>query len=491
VCGATLWWERKFKFLEWIYVAWLAVEAFLSCLFGVPSLSHTHTNTHTYTHICIYICLFTLFNRVCYETEINLPCKILEIDMSSGAVLVKRLVVKDGAKNCLWISPDELVGNCRETARPNPKKGFDDFLCLETSTARRISCSAPTAAQQEGTCNSSYTTNKQYYSSQASLEIPASWHSSDGRSTPSLRRVSDNLPSEFQVGPREEDVRRQNISDLALNGPPSEARTIADIGAPSALGNFNFIPADSAIIDLTDESSEHANVSTELEQALPPSPPSHSAPHSFSYEQLDTNNRFETHPRMAMSSSPMTSMGGPILFSSTVAAACNTASSTIYPSNLSAIQIELNLFRRHGMALEILMSATDLPTMVASLQYVKSMQQRNVPLGPTALEVVTEAEMTSRALMEDALLRQMTLPIYSGGKGYNIRHAGMILCQMEPILGSNLGGLRTPSMDVVILLSLGLTSLEALDILPYIQKFEDDILAKTLSIKRQLAKIIL
>jgi hypothetical protein len=425
--------------------------------------------------------LFTpFFNRVCYETEINLPCKILEIDTSSGAVLVKRLVIKDGAKNCLWISPDELVGNCRETARP--KKGFDDFVSLEASTARRISCSALAAAQQEATCNSPYTTKKPYFSSQTSLEIPASWHSSD-----------DNLLSEFQVGPREEDVRLQNISDLALNGSPSEARTISNVGVPSAFNNFNFIPAGGDIIDLTDDSSEHDYVNTELEQALPPSPPSHSAPHSsFSYEQLlDTNNRFDIHPRMAMSSSPMTSAGGLMLSSSAATAACNTASSSIYPSNLSAIQLELNLLRRHGMALEILMSTTDLPTMVASLQYVKSMQQRNVPLGPIACEVVTEAEMTSRALMEDALLRQMTLPIYSGGKGYNIRHAGMILCQMEPILGSNLGGLCTPSMDIMKLLSLGLTSLEALDILPYIQKFEDDILATTLSIKRQLAKIIL
>lgn len=135
------------------------------------------------------------------------------------------------------------------------------------------------------------------------------------------------------------------------------------------------------------------------------------------------------------------------------------------------------------------MSATDLPTMVASLHYVKSMQQSNVPLGPTALEVVTEAEMTSRALMEDALLKQMTLPIYSGGKGYNLRHAGMILCQMEPILGSKLGGLHTLSIDITKLHSLGLTSSEALDILPYIQKFEGDIIAKTLSLKRQLALI--
>ena len=447
------------------------------------TFSHKHTHTHTHTH-------YTFFYRVCYETEINLPCKILEIDISSGAVLVKRLVLKDGAKNCLWISPDELVGNCRETARPNPKKGFDDFLSLEASTAKRISCSALGAAQQEDTCNSSYITNTPYNSAQASLEIPASGHSSDGRSIPSIRWVSDNLLSEFQVGSREEDVRRQNISDSALNGPPSEARTISDVGAPSTFNNFNFIPADSDIIDLTDDSLEHANVSTELEQALPLSPPSHSAPHSFSYEQLDTSDRFETYPRMAMSSSRMTSIGGPMLSLSTATAACNTASSTIYPSNLS-IQLELNLLRRHGMALEILMSTTDLPTMVASLQYIKSMQQKNVPLGPTALEVVTEAEMTSRALMEDALLRQMTLPIYSGGKGYNMRHAGMILCQMEPVLGSNLGGLCTPSINLMRLLSLGLTSLEALDILPYIQKFEDDILAKTLSIKRQLAKIVL
>jgi len=430
----------------------------------------------------------------------DLSCKILEIDISSGAVLVESLLVRNGVKNCLWISPDDLVGNFRETARL--EKGIEDVQSHE-SIGSIISCSALSrigqsregfaVPQQEVTGSNSQYTKKQYVSSQTvDLEMPPSWYSSVGKLSPSLR-ASDSLRSEFQVGPRDEYVRVLNTTDLTFSGLSSEQRIKSDIGVNSTFNNeiskhssstnsLNSTSGGKEIIDLTDEILEHADVSnTLLKEELPPSS-SHSAFLPIPFELLDTNNRSDPFSRTFA-----TSVGGPMLSSFAAASAItsNSAFPPVFPS--ATIELELNLLKRHGIALEFLMSATDLPTMVASLHYVKSMQQSNVPLGPTALEVVTEAEMTSRALMEDALLRQMTLSILSGGRGYNLRHAGMILCQMEPILGSKLGGLHTLSIDITKLLSLGLTTSEALDILPYIQKFENDILAKTLSIKRQLA----
>jgi len=438
---------------------------------------------------------------VCYEREMDLSCKLLEIDIASGAVLVES-ILRNGVKNCLWISPDDLVGNCRETAKL--KKGINDVQSHESicsiipcSALSRIGKSRESFAepQQQVIGNSQYTKKQYVFPQTADLEMPPSWYSSVSKLSPSLR-ASDNVRSEFQVGPREEYVRVQNITDLTLNGPSSEQRIKSDIGANSTFNNeilkysssinsLNSTSGGREIIDLTYEILEHADVSnTLLEEELPP-PSSHSAFLPIPFELLDTNNRFDERIFT-------TSVGGPMLssFAATAAAPAIT-SNGVFPSVCpsTTIPLELNLLKRHGVALEFLMSATDLPTMVASLHYVKSMQQSNVPLGPTALEVVTEAEMTSRALMEDALLKQMTLPIYSGGKGYNLRHAGMILCQMEPILGSKLGGLHTLSIDITKLHSLGLTSSEALDILPYIQKFEGDIIAKTLSLKRQLALI--
>jgi hypothetical protein len=153
------------------------------------------------------------------------------------------------------------------------------------------------------------------------------------------------------------------------------------------------------------------------------------------------------------------------------------------------IQSEVDLLKQHGMALETLMSTTDIGTIVSTLQYIKRMHQRGIPVGPIAAKLVSDAERTSRALMEDKFLRHMTAPIYSGGNGYNLEHAGMILCRLAPVLGPNLGRLDSPILDSTKLLNLGLNRVEVLDTLPFIQSFEDDILMKTLSFRRQLANL--
>ena len=153
------------------------------------------------------------------------------------------------------------------------------------------------------------------------------------------------------------------------------------------------------------------------------------------------------------------------------------------------IRLELDLLKQHGMALEILMSATDLGTILATLQFIKRMHQRGIPLGPAAAKVVSAAEMTCRVQMEENFLRYMTASISSGGKGYNASHAGMILCRLAPILGPTLGRLDAPSVTSTKLQSLGLERDEVFDILPYIQKFEDDVLMKTILFKRQLISV--
>jgi len=165
------------------------------------------------------------------------------------------------------------------------------------------------------------------------------------------------------------------------------------------------------------------------------------------------------------------------------------SSSSALSHSGASIQSELDLLKQHGMALETLMSTTDIGTIVSTLQHIKRMHQRGIPVGPTAAKLVSDAERTSRALMEDKFFRHMTAPIYSGGNGYNLQHAGMILCRLAPVLGPNLGRLDSPTIDSTKLLSLGLNRVEVLDTLPLFQSFEDDILMKTMSIRRQLANL--
>ena len=153
------------------------------------------------------------------------------------------------------------------------------------------------------------------------------------------------------------------------------------------------------------------------------------------------------------------------------------------------IRFELDLLKQHGMALEALMSATDLGTILATLQFIKRMHQRGIPVGPTANKVVSAAEMTCRVQVEEKFLRHMIAPVSSGGKGYNASHAGLILSRLAPILGGTLGRLDSPLVTSTTLLNLGLDRDEVFDILPYIQKFEDDVLMKTLSLKRQLSNV--
>ena len=108
-------------------------------------------------------------------------------------------------------------------------------------------------------------------------------------------------------------------------------------------------------------------------------------------------------------------------------------------------------------------------------------------MGPTATKVMSDAELTSRAMMEEAFLSHMTAPIWSGGKGYDILRAKRILCRLAPVLGSNLGRLDSPIIDSAKLMILGLSGTEATGLIEFIQKIEEDILRKNIDFKRQFA----
>lgn len=146
---------------------------------------------------------------------------------------------------------------------------------------------------------------------------------------------------------------------------------------------------------------------------------------------------------------------------------------------------DLNLLERQGFALELLVASTDLPTFAASLQHVKSLH-RNTPLRPGIAKIVSDAEVRCRALMEESFLRHLTVPCAYGGLGYTFGHANSILFLLRPVLGSNLG---LDAIDMARLLDLGLSSAEALDLLPYIREMKDEILTTTYAISRRLLNV--
>jgi len=472
---------------------------------------------------------------ICYESEMKLPCKIIKIDEKCGAVLVESIKALDDGTNHLWISPDDLVGNYEVSKIANDRKGRnmtkslnvnpDDVQSNQSSnikTTEQIGQISPNHAAliqetidltqedeyeltQEHECEShhgllhpltaSQNSNDfhfrsksqfrpeprgQYFtanssSAQTSPEMATSWYTSMGITDPSYQ--ASNIGSTFLPDRK---------TQMTFNNERSRASTVADVC--KSLSSVSDFPNNeyNRGRDFGNQNLHDSKFTRSIRRQS--SNPKRTQPDflRFADENLRVRGNSNITSSMVASATLDASVRAQIL-SDRFAIMASSSSALLHSS--ATIQSELDLLKQHRMALEILMSASDVGTVVASLQYVKRMHQRGIPVGPTAAKVVSAAEMTSRVLIEDTFLRHMTAPICSGGKSYTVSHAGMILCRLAPILGPNLGRLDSPTVDPTRLLSLGLDRDEVLDILPYIQSFEDEILMKNLSFKRRLTNL--
>jgi hypothetical protein len=448
-------------------------------------------------------------HRICYERELKLPCKIIKIDETCGAVLVESLRAQDGGIN-LWISPDDLVGNHEVSKIPNMTKSVngnpDDVQSSQSRNTR--------TTEQIGHTNPHYVSpveetidlteedeNESYPDSLQSRTACQKSNDFNFSSKPEFRlqRRGQSFTAKSSFAQRRPDIP---TSRYTSTGPSCQVPDIRSTFLPNIETQMTFSNERSMSSSVADVCRSLSSVS-----GIPNN--EYNRGRHFGNQNLCYNNftnsiqnqqsllertqqnfgargNLDTTSSIGASATLDAYMGAQML--SDRFATMGSSRSALLHSG-ATIQSELDLLKQHGMALEILVSTTDVGTIVATLQFIKRMHQRGIPVGPTAAKLVSDAERTSRVLMEDKFLRHMTAPIFSGGNGYNLQHAGMILCRLAPFLGTNLGRLDSPMVDSTKLLSLGLNRVEVLDILPFIQSFEDNILMKTLSFRRQLANL--
>eukprot|EP00536_Pseudo-nitzschia_multiseries_P007421 jgi/Psemu1/17955/gm1.17955_g len=329
-----------------------------------------------------------------------------------------------------WISPDDLVGNYEFSSSSDIKNGNSVQSCSIDAH------SAGTAAVQQTTID--LTQDDECQSHQISTLTS---ESSKVLSDPHLISETDSNPA--TVNP--------SAAQAIFQMPTSWYRSMG-IGNPSSR-------------------THDVRSKSELEGVSESSPPRY----------------IYTENLLTADSSPVSEPGS-IPTSLDFPVGGQTLQDTYARMNESVtIQMKLNLVKQHGMALELLMSSrNDIATIMACLQYIKRIHRRGIPVGPMARKLVSSAETTSQLLMEDMFLKNMTEPLFLGGRGYSISHAKMIHCRIWPILGSNLGSLDSPSVNVTQVLRMGLNAIEATDAFSCIQRLEDDILLKSITLKRQL-----
>lgn len=435
----------------------------------------------------------------------KLPCKIIKIDETCGAVLVESLKSQDNGIKRLWISPDDLVGNYEYSKTSNCRKGRKLMKSVSVK---------PTALRRRYEQKMAQIPPKSVSSAQVAIDLTQDDEfEEDPEVSDPLKAYQKSLDRHFgsKLESRLEQRDQSFISSSGLleramsrNSLPGSLRSGLDIRSTSLpnTGQLTFDNERFAAPTVPDVRKTLTSVSGLLggdyrNQSLYDIKLANSVQRQSSllgrtqpamFRFADENMRARSNLSL-----PSTARAPGILDASLRAQTLSNrfpmmgTSGSALPQSGGNIQSELDLLKQHGKALEILMSARDLGTIVATLQFIKRVQQRGIPVGPTAAKLVSEAEMKSRALMEDTFLRHLTSPTHCGGKGYTRTHAGMILCRLAPVLGPNLGRVDSPPIDSARLMSFGLSRLEVLDILPYTQSFEDDILMKTLSCKRQLA----
>jgi hypothetical protein len=405
---------------------------------------------------------------ICYEREKKFACRLLEIDEMSGAVLVQKLLVQRAKPE--WISPDDLVGNYQIPKRKKERKsrnvtklrskqdhvGTDQCTPSETSenSGQDEHCADTTGTHQMAI---DLTEEGGYQSSSSPPPQPSvPMHvSSDSHLIPETVSVPRNHDLNYTHGTLE--MPTSWYTPMGLVDPASRAPVV---GPTMRLQSMH-----SRIQNMSSSNGiEHSIMAQSPQQR-------------WSQPALDGSlNNLASMGAFGMSSSGMLSATPEQMFSDRLT----------MMNQERAIRMELNFIQQQNMAVKILMTSDDLATIVACLQFIDCIQQRGITIGPTEAEIVSQAEIHCRILMEDTLLKNMAGPAFTGGKGYDIAHAAALICRLKSILGPNLGRLDAPSLNATQLLRLGLNGIEASDIFPYIQLLEDDILLKSISLKRQL-----
>lgn len=365
--------------------------------------------------------------RVCYERERKFPCKILQIDEECGAVLVQSLKSEGSTINLLWISPDDLVGNYTPINKDIPKTQL-----TPTKTCEHMGQITPSCVSQK-TIDLTEDDEDESDPGVVTPDIMSARY----RPLDSLLRVL-NPESTYVPQPQ---VERSSDTE----------RAIAEIVADACKS----LEPPSAILSAQNRGLlRHAN----------------------------------QNPRTIHASSMVAgiSLGSPV---GVDRVGLMGSSSSLSSYGSMAIQSEITLLKQHRVALEVLMSANDFVTIQATLQHIKRLQQRGIPVGPTTAELVVNKERTSLVMMENAVFVHMTTPVWSGGKGYKASHMRIILSRLAPILRSSLGRLDSPMINSMTLIKLGLDRVESSDIMPYLQSLEEEILMKSLKLKRQLSTV--
>mmetsp|Transcript_20862 Transcript_20862/g.45427 ORF Transcript_20862/g.45427 Transcript_20862/m.45427 type:complete len:655 (+) Transcript_20862:176-2140(+) len=378
---------------------------------------------------------------ISYEREMKLPCKIVQIDEMSGAVLVESLLVQGKGKKTLWISPDDLVGNYKLPRTRHERKSRSEKNC---------------------NINKDSVGSSEIYQTTIDLTEENECQSYSISSQPSM---APKVPSNPHLIPNAEAIRPSPNPSSAMPaswymsmGIAKPLSKVHHVGSTTTLGGGNFThqKVRNSIIanGMLGQSSLRGGV-----QSL--------------------NLPIEDSSRLPVGRMISGCLGASVRGQS--------PSDTFATINRNAtIQLGLNLIKQHGAILTVLNSSSDLATIMVCLQHVKRIHQRGIPVGPTGKEIVSEAELKSQLLIQDMFLKHLTAPKYTGGRGYSLTYARVMFCQVAPILGSNFGSLDKSLINVIDLLRLGLSDLEASDIFPFIQTLEEDILLKSISLRRQL-----
>eukprot|EP00537_Pseudo-nitzschia_pungens_P009604 CAMPEP_0172381310 /NCGR_PEP_ID=MMETSP1060-20121228/70877_1 /TAXON_ID=37318 /ORGANISM="Pseudo-nitzschia pungens, Strain cf. cingulata" /LENGTH=671 /DNA_ID=CAMNT_0013109079 /DNA_START=102 /DNA_END=2117 /DNA_ORIENTATION=- len=386
---------------------------------------------------------------ICYEREIKLPCKLVKIDQVSGAVFVESLSVQDGDLKASWISPDDLVGNYK----------FSTASHIQNSNGEQNGC---THERSDGSADKTRTTidlthGDEYQSNLISLQAKEALKVSND---PHLIPETDSNHS--TVNPSSTQTTYETPTSwyrsMGIGNPLSNTQ---DVRSTSTLAGRDF-----GNLNAHYNTVANGMIGQSTLQTVPQSP-------SSSY--LLRTGRTPVSERSTFSSSLDFSVRG------------RTLQETFTRFNDSAFtQMTVNLVKQQDVALQILVSSEDLPTIMVCLQIIQRTHQRGIPLGPTAREVVLAAEKSSYVLMEESFLKHMTTQLFARGRGYSFAYAKAILYLISPILGPTLGSLDCPSTSLTKLRSLGLNESEAPDAHSWIQSIEDDVLLKSISLKRQL-----
>mmetsp|Transcript_43480 Transcript_43480/g.105398 ORF Transcript_43480/g.105398 Transcript_43480/m.105398 type:complete len:761 (+) Transcript_43480:170-2452(+) len=145
----------------------------------------------------------------------------------------------------------------------------------------------------------------------------------------------------------------------------------------------------------------------------------------------------------------------------------------------------MNLFYKRSIALDALMEAKDAPATVAALQYVKRFFG-GVQVIPVVFKAIDEAEAKTLLSMQSTLAFHMMSHPMQGGLGWAQADTEKAILGLMPLLGSNLG---LDPIDTMSLVSFGLPVSQAISIMPFLRKMEDDVFGEAVSLHSKMVGV--